>query len=245
MRIRIACLLIAVLPALAPARAADDKPAEKLAALQGTWKLVALESDGKARDLPENPPRWIIKGDKVLYGGTELAGLSADATTAPKCLDLNFREPKRVYEGIYAVEKDTLKVCVNRQTEGVKDRPTSFATQDKPDWRLLVFEREKDAKGDAAEGLDGYVGLALRAEKDRKGVTVVEVIDGAPAKKAGLKKDDVLLKVGGQEVTELLPTVQMIRRTKPGTELTLRVERDGKELDIVVKVGVFPFTLLD
>ena len=123
-------------------------------------------------------------------------------------------------------------------------RAEGFATKDKENWRLLVFERDQGAKENATEGLTGYVGVALRVDKDRKEIAVGAVLDGSPAKKAGLRKDDIVLKIGGQEVKELLPAVEVVRQTKPGMQLVFRVSRDGKESDITITTGVVPFTWL-
>jgi uncharacterized protein (TIGR03067 family) len=214
-------------------RTDEAGPTKELAALQGTWKLVSLEVNGKPRDLPENPPRWVIKGDQVLYGGTALARLTLDGTTTPKCIDLSFRKPQRVYEGVYAVAKDTLTVCVNRRTEGVKERPLDFATKDKPDRRLLVFRRDK--AGNGTEGLEGYLGIAILALPDGKWVAITGIAPGSPADKAGLKKDDVIVTLGGVEATDLRAVVGMVRQAKPGRELTLRIGRGGKERDIAAR----------
>jgi uncharacterized protein (TIGR03067 family) len=214
-----------------------------LAALQGTWKLVSFEANGKPRNLSENPPRWVIKGNKVLYGGAELARLTLDATTTPKCIDLRFVESKRVYEGVYSAAKDTLKVCINRLTEGVKERPLDFATEGKPNRRLLVFQRDKAGNGN--EGLEGFVGIAIRALPDGKGVVITDVAKGSPAEKAGVKKDDIIVKLAGVEATDLPVVIGMVRQAKPGSELSLRIDRGGKEQEIVVKPGVLPFRLLN
>jgi uncharacterized protein (TIGR03067 family) len=245
----LASLLAAALLPLAPLalRPADDSPKKEkeFAPLQGTWKLASMEIEGKEVDLlPAKPPRWVIRGNKVLYAGQELAVLTLDTSTTPHSIDLAFVSPKKVYEGVYEVGKDTLKVCVNRQTEGVKDRPLGFATKDKPDLRLLVFKREKDLK-DPTEGLAGYAGVAIRADSDPKQLVIAQVLAGSPAKKAGLKRDDVLVAVGGQEATELRAVIRLVQLAKPRSELTFRVRRDGKEQDITVKVGVMPFYLLD
>jgi uncharacterized protein (TIGR03067 family) len=235
------------------ASAGGDPKAEavkkELAVLQGVWKLTALEIDGKTTDFPENPPRWFIKEDKVRYGGQELAALMIDAATTPRSIDLAFLSPKRSYEGIYSVTGDTLKICVNRQTEGVKERPVGFATKDNPEWRLLVFKRDQAGKADETEGLSGFVGIAIGIaigiEPNKKELVIAQVIDGGPAKKAGLKKDDILLRVGGRQAEGVLETVRMIRAERPGSESNLRIRRDGKERDVTVKVGVAPFSLLD
>jgi S1-C subfamily serine protease len=67
-------------------------------------------------------------------------------------------------------------------------------------------------------------------------------LDKTPAKAAGLLKDDVLLSVGGANVADLLGAINLVRKAKPGDELTLRVRRAGKEIDVKVKPTVVPFT---
>ncbi len=241
----VACGLLAGLSVHTCAWPAEDRAAVRKPALpQGVWKLVSLERDGKVIDLAGRPLWWIIKGNKILYGGEELARATLDKTTTPPCLDLALRKPKRVHEGIFAVEKDTLRVCVNGQTEGVKDRPTGFDTKGHPDWRLLVFKRDRQRREDSTDGLPGFVGMAIKAVPDRTEVLVTDVIDGSPAQKAGLKKDDVVIAIDGQEPPDVGGAVKLVRQVKPGTLVTLRIRRGGKLQDLKIKAGVLPFNVL-
>jgi C-terminal processing protease CtpA/Prc len=166
--------------------------------------------------------------------------LKADASTNPKIIDLAFREPKSAYEGIYVVEKDTLKVCINRK-DGAKDRPAKFSTQDQEEWLLLVFAREKEAPKNATEGLTAFAGVRLRKDEDKNVPVIDAPLKGSPAEKAGLKAGDVVLKVGATDATDLDTVVKAVRATKPGEKVDFRVTRDGKEMTITVTVGVFPF----
>jgi uncharacterized protein (TIGR03067 family) len=245
MRTRIACLLLVASASFTPAWAADEKAdKDKLAPLQGVWKVTRYEVGEDAGEPPA--AYWlVIKGDKLYYAGKELAELTVDPAATPPGIDLAFRDPKRVCEGIYSVDGDTLKLCVNRQTEGVKERPNVFSTEGKPDWRVLVLKRDKDRKPDDLEGLGGFIGLQVRAEDEGKKLVIGAVLKDSPAMKAGLKKDDVLLKVGGEDVAGLRAFVETARSSKPGSELTLHVRRGDKEMDVTVKVGVIPFFLLD
>jgi len=219
----------------------DDPPGKGPAELQGCWKLVSIEADGKTGDpVGGGQPRWIIKGDTVSYGGEEIIRFTADPSTTPRVIDLKFRDPEGVYEGIYVVEKDTLKVCVNKRADA-KDRPGVFSTKDQAEWRLLVFEREKAAPDNPTEGATAFAGVQIRTDEETKAVVVDLPIKGTPAEKAGLKKGDVILKVGAKAVTDAEDTVKAVRQTKPGDKLEFRISRDGKEQDITVKVGVFPF----
>jgi uncharacterized protein (TIGR03067 family) len=243
MRHAIVCSFAAAVLWAAAGRAAPAPPEEKgPAELQGAWKLTGLESGGEERDLGTTRVRWVIKGDKVLYGGEEWAVLAADPKATPKTFDLTLADGKKTFEGVYSVEDDTLKICLNGQSGGVKERPQEFTTQDKPNLRLLVFKRDKSDAGDK-EGATGYVGLMLRIDKDKNEVVVTDAFEGSPAKKAGLQKDDVVLKAGATEGTDLRAVVDAVRRCKPGDEIVFRVRRDGKEKEITVKTGVLPFAL--
>jgi uncharacterized protein (TIGR03067 family) len=216
-----------------------------LSDLQGTWKVASLEVDGKSVDLGGNEPRWVIKDDKISYAGKPLAVIHTDASTTPKTIDLAFLKPKRVYEGIYQVDGHRLKLCVNSQADGVKQRPVKFATRDQPALRLLVFERVNNKQESPVEGLHGFVGIMIQVDKNLGRVMIADVIAGSPARSAGLKKGDIILKVDGVEVADLGTTVRAIRQIKPGNKTTIRVKRGDKEQDIAVKADVLPFMLLD
>jgi uncharacterized protein (TIGR03067 family) len=236
-RFALICLALAV----SGTSARPDDPAAKAAAeLQGCWKLISFEINGQSRDpLGGGEPRWVIKGDKVFYGGEEALQLVPDPDISPKVIDVKFRDPDRVYEGIYVIEKDTLKICLNSRADA-KERPDAFSTKDRPTWRLLVFEREKAAPANPIEGLTSYAGVQLRFDAEKKTVVIEVPIKGGPAEKVGLKQGDVILKVGGVAVTDLEGTVNAIRQAKPGAKLELQISRDGKEMTFAVTVGVLP-----
>jgi len=242
MKYVIVCLLLTAFPL--GAAPPDDATKKDLAALQGTWKTYSAEVNGEEGFYPEMSARLVIKDQKVFYAGEELAGLTINATTSPRSIDLEYRKPKKVIEGVYSLNGDTLKLCVNRQADGVKERPTGFETKDKPNVRVLVFKKIKDEK-DPTAGLPGFVGIMIRFDDTKNEVVITDPIEGSPAKKAGIQKDDVLLKINTDDATDLQTTVRTIRQVKPGTELTLRIRRGEKEQDVKVKVGVLPFFLLD
>jgi uncharacterized protein (TIGR03067 family) len=234
---------LAVAP-LAQAQPAGDRITMELAQMQGVWRLVGFEVDGKDAYLQDDrQPRWVIKGNKVHWGGEELATLTLDPATAPKCLDLAFVNTKRVHEGIYQLDKDRFKICVGVITEGVKERPPGFDTKGIDKFRTLIFTRDK--AGNELEGVPGFVGVQLRLDDKTKEVVIELALKGSPAEKAGFKKDDVILKVGDSAAEDLQQTVNLVRQIKPGSDAVLRIRRAGKEEDIKLKVGVAPFGYLD
>jgi S1-C subfamily serine protease len=143
------------------------------------------------------------------------------------------------------VDGDTLKISVNRRDAGVKERPLDFETKDNPGRRLLILKREKAGADDGTKDAPGFVGMQITLDKDTNKVLVTGLIEGSPAKKSGLKKDDAVLRVGTTDASDLKTTIDAVRLVRPGSDLTLRVERDGKELDIRIRVGVLPFFLFD
>jgi uncharacterized protein (TIGR03067 family) len=239
------CLLL-VLAVASPAHAQPEgaKLKKELAELQGVWRLLGFEVEGKEAFLQEHKQiRWVIKDDKVFYGGDELARLTLDPATNPRCLDLGLVKSKRVHEGIYKLDKDRLTICVVMMTDGVKERPLKFDNEDMEKYRTMLFVRDKP--GTELEGAAGFVGVQLRRDDTTKEIQVVDTIKDSPAEKAGLKKDDVLLKVGSDATGDLQQTVNLVRQLKPGSDVALRVRRAGKEQDITVKVGVAPFLFFD
>ena len=215
---------------------ADDAAGKKeLAELQGCWRFVSIEVNGETRDpVGEGEPRWVIKGDKVFYGGVEVVQLTADPSTTPRILDLKFLDPERSYEGIYVIENDTLKICLNGRANA-KSRPERFATKDRNEWRLLVFAREKAAPANPTEGLTAYAGVQLRNDADAKAVLVDVPIKGSPAEKAGFRRGDHFQSIAGRRITG--GSIEVIEKleAKDGRKVPVSVERNGAAVDLIVE----------
>jgi serine protease DegQ len=107
----------------------------------------------------------------------------------------------------------------------------------------MLFVRDKP--GTELEGAAGFVGVQLRIDAKTKEIQIVDTIKDSPAQKAGVKKDDLLLKVGSDAAEDLQQTIKLVQQLKPGSNAILRVRRAGKEQDIIVKVGVAPFLFLE
>ena len=73
-----------------------------------------------------------------------------------------------------------------------------------------------------------------------EGELVREVVDGAAADDAGVKVGDIITQFDGQKMTEEKSLNQIIRGKKVGDEVSLRVFRDGKTLDVILKLGEAP-----
>jgi len=63
-----------------------------------------------------------------------------------------------------------------------------------------------------------------------QGMYVVDVVSGSPAEDAGVKVDDIITKIDGQELNDKNSLTDIISKKKPGDKITLDIWRDGQTL---------------
>ena len=85
----------------------------------------------------------------------------------------------------------------------------------------------------------------LKSEKNLEidadeGVLIVDVVPDSPADRAGLQSGDVIREVAGEDVAESEEVQQAVAKTDVGEELTLGLQRNGKNIDTEVTIGVLP-----
>ena len=73
-----------------------------------------------------------------------------------------------------------------------------------------------------------------------KGAIVSDVTEGSPALAAGLKAGDTILKVGGKDIADARDLARRVAQIKPGAAVSVAIVRDGKPMDVTVKIGVMP-----
>ena len=77
-------------------------------------------------------------------------------------------------------------------------------------------------------------------EKEARGVVVGDVTPNSPAQDAGVRRGDILLEVNGRLVTNSNQLRNSISMMQPGTEIKLKLLRDGSERDLTVKLKEMP-----
>ena len=79
------------------------------------------------------------------------------------------------------------------------------------------------------------LGLALKGGP----VTITEVLPDSAAQRAGLRQGDRVVAWQGQALTQAGELIRGVR-ARPGAEVTLGIERDGRRLDVPVKLDTVP-----
>ena len=84
----------------------------------------------------------------------------------------------------------------------------------------------------------GYLGVTFEAVSDN-GILITEIRDDGPARHAGLKVHDTIVRFDGKNVIfQNFPG--MIIDIRPGTVVPLEVLRDGKKIDMTITIGLRP-----
>jgi uncharacterized protein (TIGR03067 family) len=101
--------------------------------------------------------RLVLKGPQFTYqeAGTTYKGTyKVDVSKKPKQIDMTFTEgpeKDKTMVGIYELEGDTYRVCVNPTGKG---RPTEFASKPGSGHVLEVLKREKETPKEKADGVE-------------------------------------------------------------------------------------------
>jgi uncharacterized protein (TIGR03067 family) len=144
------CIVTVLVGLLLGADAKKDDAKKDAEKLQGTWKVVSGEQDGKAQDnardfvmVFDKDSFTVKRGDEVAVKGT----FKLDPSKKPKTIDMTITEDRKaqdkgkVARGIYELDKDTLKWCTAEP--GGDDRPKEFVTKEGTRHMLITFQKEK------------------------------------------------------------------------------------------------------
>jgi len=85
----------------------------------------------------------------------------------------------------------------------------------------------------------GWLGVSIAEDEEGK-VEILNIEKDGPAELAKLKKGDIILEFEGKEVTSTQMLAAEIRRRKPGSNVNLKIDRQGKVENIKVRLGEYP-----
>jgi S1-C subfamily serine protease len=147
-----------------------------------------------------------------------------------------------MFRGVYSEDRPVIFDFRDREVTGQGyvlsrgETPASGLAQAVPVDVVKFIVAEIKEKGKVERG---WLGVDI-AQDDEGRVTVVGVDKQSPAELAKLRVDDVIVRIDDREVagTEMLGSE--IRKRRPGQDVTLQLERNGKSVDVKVKLGDLP-----
>ncbi len=99
----------------------------------------------------------------------------------------------------------------------------------------------------------GYLGVGIQEVtqdlaksfglKQTQGALVSDVNEDSPAEQAGFKQGDVIIGYQGSPVEDPVAVQRIVTRTPVGTKATVKVARNGNEMDLTVTIGEQPDTV--
>lgn len=101
-------------------------------------------------------------------------------------------------------------------------------------------DRMREFRFDMAPGMyrnaPPKMGIRIEDTEDAKGVKIIEVEQGSPAEKAGLKKDDIVTFIDGKKISDTDDARSSLREGREKASLPVSVMRDGKPFNVEVKI---------
>lgn len=112
---------------------------------------------------------------------------------------------------------------------------TGLASSMGDPYTRYISNREYEDFKIQTEGSFGGIGVSLNTEENKNGIIIAEVSEGFSAAKAGLKENDIIIEVDGKTIKgmEMSDALALIRG-EIGTDVTLKVKREGVEKPITV-----------
>ena len=70
-----------------------------------------------------------------------------------------------------------------------------------------------------------------------RGVGVTQIVKDSPAEKAGLRKDDVILRIDGENVNSVRKLNRLVSEMAPDHSVRISVSRGGAEQEVTATIG--------
>lgn len=210
---------------LAPAKAGDLRPGAWIGVVGLSPENTPSVTQGIVSSLSADRIRlnvWVVpgaSGSPVVNADGRMVGLLRGAYADDMPVVFEFRERQVVGSG----------TVVSRA-----EAPSSGMALAVPIDVVLSVAADLKKSGKVQRG---WLGVTV---VESEGKVVIDTIDPkSPAELAKLKTGDVILKIDGKDVTAGPILSTEIRSRKPGQDVAIRVDRDGKPMDVKVKLGEY------
>ena len=140
-------------------------------------------------------------------------------------------------------KKKDCKVTLGKTNSG----PLAFNFKpDSPDWNNGDFNFKmpkisglNDLRGpyfDLYDNDQPRLGLQIQETEDSRGVKILNVKEGSPADKAGLKKDDIIYEVNGEKVKNVTDIKTQVNNSGKKEHYSIKAKRNNSDINFEVDI---------
>jgi serine protease Do len=115
----------------------------------------------------------------------------------------------------------------------VQNAGISFAIPSNMAWRISQELMQRGRVARASIGVNTQ-NVAPPPDNPRPGAQITQIIAEGPAEAAGLRRGDIILEVDGERISTTDDLRGLILARAPGSDLPIRVERGGEQLNVVL-----------
>lgn len=121
--------------------------------LQGKWHILSITMQGKVIKKEDHRGEWketfdkevTIQGDRFSHAMASEAKIKLDDTRTPKQITIQDKEGKLTFRGIYAIDGDTMTICINGDGTDVR-RPEEFVSREGTPLLLIALKKSPAKK---------------------------------------------------------------------------------------------------
>ena len=117
-----------------------------------------------------------------------------------------------------------------------RDAPDAPDMPDGPPGAFTMFFAGGSFLGVHAENVNKE-NMARYGMREARGVAVTQVVKDSPAEKAGLRKDDVIVRFEGDSVTSVRKLTRLVSEVAPDQTVKLGISRGGSEHEVAVTIA--------
>ena len=179
---------------------------------QTLWDETMAESAARYLASPEGKDRHLM----VIAGGNHISH--------------GFGIPRRVFRRV----PTSYQLIGGVEIEISQERQKELMDVESPDYPMVSFDFLNYFAYEELPKTGVLLGVAFEPASGGRGLTVTAVVPGSNAERAEVKQGDLLLKLDGEPLAESFDLTYAVKQKHVGDRSTLRVERQGKELELPV-----------
>ncbi len=215
------------LPPLAMGEAGDVVPGAWISVVSVSPEMTPAVTQGIVSSVSEERLRlniWVTPGSSggpVVDENGRMVGLLRGIYTEDRPVVFEFRDKEQVGSGFVVSQAEA---------------PSSGMAAAIP---MDIVKKVSTEIRDKGKVQRGWIGLSIGQNDDER-IEIIGVDAESPAELAKLKEGDIVLSLDGVEIATTAKLASEIRKRKPGEDVAVRIERDGKPMEVKVKLGEYP-----